>query len=86
MERCPNCRARLGEEANCRRCGLDLSRLIETEAAAERLLTQGVGFLLAGDQEAARRSLAHSRALRDTDLVRSLLGFLKYSDKHSHQG
>ena len=80
MERCPNCRARLGEDANCRRCGLDLSRLIETEAAAERLLTQGVGFLLAGDREAARRSLARSRALRDTDLVGSLLGFLKYSD------
>jgi hypothetical protein len=80
MERCPNCRARLGEEANCRRCGMDLSRLIETEQAAERLLVAGVGRLLAGERAAARQSLAHSRALRDTDLTRSLIRFLEHGD------
>ncbi|MTW21713.1 hypothetical protein [Allochromatium palmeri] len=86
MERCPNCRARLGEEANCRRCGLDLSRLIETEQAAERLLIAGVGHLLADEREAARQSLLRSRALHDTDLVGSLLDFLKYSEKHFNHG
>lgn len=80
MERCPNCRARLSEEASCRRCGMDLSRLIETEQAAERLLVAGLGGLLAGEREAARRSLARSRALRDTDLARLLIGFLEHGD------
>lgn len=81
MERCPNCRARLGEDTNCRRCGLDLSRLIETEAAAERWLTQGVGFLLAGELEAACQSFKRSRALCDTDLIRSLIGFVGQGER-----
>lgn len=80
MERCPNCAARLGEGPNCRRCGMDLNRLLETEQAAEQALTLGMRHLLDGDDERAREALARSLALRDTSLTRELRCFLEGFD------
>ena len=76
MERCPNCRARLSDEATCRRCGMDLSRLSEIEAAAEHLLIYGCGNLLADRPTAARQLFQQARALHETNLTQALLGFL----------
>ncbi|EXJ15730.1 hypothetical protein [Imhoffiella purpurea] len=80
MDRCPNCKARVGEAPTCRRCGMELGQLFETERAAERALVQGMRYLLEGERERAIHALSRSRALHDTPLPRELLGFLAVND------
>lgn len=61
MERCPNCRARYRGDAECHRCGMALSLLIEIEAQAERWERYAAQQLLLGNKtaaaDAARRCL-----------------------------
>lgn len=76
MERCPNCAARYNDMPACRRCGMDLSILIRTEQAAERLLAEAIRHLAAERREAARRDLAASLALKKTPLAERLLAFV----------
>ncbi|MCG6862321.1 MAG: hypothetical protein LJE70_13755 [Chromatiaceae bacterium] len=75
MERCPSCRARLDGDATCRRCGMELTTLIEAEDAAERLVQLGVAHLAAGDTVAARGEFVQALALRRAPLAQVLLGF-----------
>jgi anti-sigma factor RsiW len=77
MERCPNCRARVQEGSECRRCGMDLGLLLVTEQAADRLLRRALQGLLAGDRTAAREALRRLRALRRDPLGERLLGYLE---------
>lgn len=76
MERCPNCAARYNGAPACRRCGMDLSILIRTEQAAERLLAEAARHLTADRREAARRDLTASLALKRTPLAEHLLAFI----------
>ncbi len=75
MERCPNCRARGQDTATCRRCGMDLAKLIAVEQAAERLTALGVVQLAAGDPVAASGDLTRALGLYRTPFARLLLGF-----------
>jgi hypothetical protein len=77
MERCPNCRARREEGMTCRRCGMELGRLIEVEEAAERLTLQGIAHLAAGDPEAATADLSVAQGLRRAPFAETLLGFVR---------
>jgi len=77
MERCPNCRARLeGGAQHCRRCGMELGLLRDTERAAAALLERAVAALAGGDQRRARVCLERARALSADELAGQLLGFL----------
>jgi predicted amidophosphoribosyltransferase len=77
MERCPNCRARLGDTATCRRCGMELDRLLEVEKAAERLTAQSVAHLAVGDPEAATDDLTQVLGLHRNPFAEALFGFAK---------
>ena len=77
MERCPNCRARRDDGATCRRCGMDLSRLIEVEQAAERLTAQSISRLALGDSARARGDLTRALRLHRAPLAELLVGFAR---------
>lgn len=81
MERCPNCRARGDGNATCRRCGMDLAKLIEVEQAADRLTALGVACLSAGDPAAARRDLTQALGLHRTRLTELVLGFAEARER-----
>lgn len=75
-ERCPACRARLGENAVCGRCGCDftLARLAQSQARAAVALALRAW---ADDAPAlARRHVCAALALDDTALGRALLRLL----------
>ncbi|MGC1951293.1 MAG: hypothetical protein WA970_01650 [Gammaproteobacteria bacterium] len=62
MDRCPNCRARYREGAQCYRCGMELSQLLRIEAQAACWEGIAVGRLAAGDVTGA--DAAAAQALR----------------------
>jgi len=75
MERCPNCRARREEGSTCRRCGLELDKLLQVEAAAERSTLRGIEHLAGGHPKAATADLAAAQDLRRTPFAGLLLCF-----------
>ena len=77
LERCPNCRARLGPEEHCRRCGLELALLRQTRAATEAALARALALLASGDREGAQQELRQARSLDRDPLAQWLLGLLK---------
>lgn len=77
MERCPNCSARWDGGVTCRRCEMELVRLLAAERAAECSLVQGIAHLAGGDPEAARLDLSKSLRLQRTPLAELLLGFTR---------
>lgn len=64
MERCPNCRARVSGQPECRRCGMDLRLLLATEQAADARLREAVARLANGDRAGAVEALRAARRLR----------------------
>lgn len=78
MERCPNCRARYRDGEACRRCGMELGHLLAAEAAAERLLRQGVANLADGDVPAALGALQRAASLAHNPFAELLLGFARH--------
>lgn len=77
MPRCPNCRARLNEAEHCRRCGMELTRLLETQRAAQWQLMEALGHLEADDAAGAIAALERSRALYREPFSDLLLGFAR---------
>ncbi|PWF47848.1 hypothetical protein C7C56_013365 [Massilia glaciei] len=68
MERCGACRARMGDEEVCPRCGCDFSLAIRAERQAALLLGRSVDAWADGRQERARALLAASLTLHRTPL------------------
>jgi hypothetical protein len=81
MERCPNCRARVRDRAECRRCGMDLTLLVAAEQAADRLIGTALARLAGGDRAAAQEALRRARGLRGDPLVDELLAFLHLEEQ-----
>ena len=75
MDRCPNCRARVTDSANCRRCGMSLEELLWVEAAANRYLSHALKDLLNDEPNAAMANLRQARLLKDDPFVVHLLKF-----------
>jgi hypothetical protein len=73
MERCPNCRARVSDQVECRRCGMDLRLLLVTEQAADALLRRAVARLANGDRAGALATLRAARRLRQDPLCEQSL-------------
>ncbi|MEF8760250.1 MAG: hypothetical protein V5B36_11090 [Candidatus Accumulibacter sp. UW25] len=76
LARCPACRARLGEDAVCPRCGCDFALVRQAIAQADRLLEQSLRSLLQGDRAAARRQVEASLANRRQRLAEAIQAFL----------
>ncbi|MEA2078537.1 MAG: hypothetical protein U9P00_01530 [Pseudomonadota bacterium] len=77
MERCPICRARLRGERHCRRCGAELSRLLKIEERSQALQRYAVVCLARGEPEQAEQVLLEALGLKQDDLARMLLGFVR---------
>lgn len=78
MQRCPNCRARRsGDDDHCRRCGMELTRLLEAELAAQRRVVAALGCLDGGDTRGAIAALERSRTLYREPFSALLLGFAR---------
>jgi hypothetical protein len=78
MERCPHCRARFKGEAECYRCGCDLTLLLRVESQAQHLEHFAVQRLACGDLKGAKRALEHAQELQYRPLVNALNGFTRY--------
>lgn len=83
MERCPNCRARYHGDEQCRRCGMELTRLLETEQAAQRLQVEALGHLEGGAVPDAIAALEQSLTLCHTPFTAALLDFAQSQDTAS---
>lgn len=81
MERCPNCRARLRDEPQCRRCGMDLEPLWAAEAGAAAWLRQALALLTGGRDEEAGQALRQSLRLCHDPLAAQLLDLLAHEAK-----
>lgn len=68
MERCPGCRARLGEYPVCSRCGCDLTHVFRAEARAAHLMRCAMHAWAAGNRDAARVWMQKSLALEHKPL------------------
>ena len=75
MERCPNCRAGYEEGEQCRRCGMDFTQLLATEAAAATLVRFALEHLGMGDTASAALSLRRALALHPDPYIDLLLRF-----------
>ncbi len=63
MQRCPGCRARLGADPVCSRCGCDLSLVVCVEIRAESYMRSAVRAWTAGDHDVASLWIQKSLAL-----------------------
>ncbi|MBK1704551.1 hypothetical protein CKO40_08370 [Halochromatium glycolicum] len=77
MERCPNCRARSDGSESCRRCGMDHSRLLAAERAADACLRRAVAALAVNDTATAEQALHCALSLQHDPLAKALLGLIQ---------
>ncbi len=83
LERCPACRARLGESAVCPRCGCDFALVRLAEQQAERVLAQAIRAFAVGDLVAAREHISRSLASNRLRLAQALALLLDADDQGS---
>ena len=83
MERCPQCRARLKDDALCPRCGADLILVCALENEARQLARRAVRSLLAGDMASPARLATAARRLHATPFHRALEGFIQANKKNT---
>ncbi|MDY0310927.1 MAG: hypothetical protein RBR20_02275 [Desulfobacterales bacterium] len=73
MKRCPVCRANLKDGESCRRCGADLTRLIQIETAARSHYQAAVEAFSRDDFGAMYTHAREAAAKRDSPATRRLL-------------
>jgi hypothetical protein len=73
LDRCPGCRARLGEAATCARCGCDLTLVRRAEAQARRLVRRAARAWAEGKGDEASACAAASLALERSLLAQAVL-------------
>jgi len=76
MDRCPICRGRLDTEAQCQRCGADLSLVIQTHNKAEDLSSQAIKQMADGKFIQAQHLLEQALALEHSPFRQQLLEFV----------
>lgn len=77
MDRCPNCKARYQGGDSCRRCGMDLHRLLEIETQVHSLERAAVQKILDQDAFAAEDLLQAALALQYSPSAKCLLDFIQ---------
>ncbi len=73
MERCPGCRARLGEDPACSRCGCDLTLVQRAETQADQFLHRALRAWAEGNRHQARACAEASLTLACSPLGQALL-------------
>lgn len=73
MDLCPGCRAALGNDPVCRRCGCDLTLVIRTENLARYQVIAAIRSLLHGEREEAKQLLEQSLFLFNDPLTKEIL-------------
>ncbi|MFA7243653.1 MAG: hypothetical protein WC091_26395 [Sulfuricellaceae bacterium] len=77
MERCPACRARLGDTSLCPRCGCDFTLAVRAENQARSLACQAVQAWCAGEHDRAAHHADASLALKRSRLAGTLAAMLR---------
>jgi primosomal protein N' len=69
MRHCPVCEYRLTQQAQCKRCGSDLSPLQIIQSQSRRHLAAALQFSIKGDQTGANLQLQAAQQLRNDELT-----------------
>ncbi|MFZ4536978.1 hypothetical protein [Propionivibrio sp.] len=77
MERCPACRARLGQAEVCSRCGTDFSLSRRAERQAQALTRRAVHQLVQGQTRQAAVTADVASGLADSPLARAVTQMIK---------
>ncbi len=77
MERCPICRGRIVPEAQCGRCGADLTLPLQAETEAIKLIQKALCCIEEDDFHSAEQLLKQSLLLKSDPLPQALLMFAR---------
>jgi predicted amidophosphoribosyltransferase len=72
MERCPACRARIGEASSCPRCTANFSLVICAEAQAQQLRQRAIQALADGDTTQSYYWAGEAQKLQNSPLMQAL--------------
>ena len=72
MDRCPACRARLGEAPVCPRCGCDFTLARRAEAQAQRLACRAIRAWAEGNGAVASARISESLSAKNTGLAEAV--------------
>ncbi|MCF8168978.1 MAG: hypothetical protein K9J77_10235 [Rhodoferax sp.] len=86
LERCPACRARMGDTPECPRCGSDFSLARQAERQAQVLAQVAVRELLLGQTEQATAAAQTACRLAKPLLACAVLRLLKQRARPDPQG
>lgn len=84
LERCPGCRARLGDASTCPRCGCDLSLVRRAETQALALARQALRAWAADDPRTALAAAARSLSLQHNPLASAVMRLARPQPAPSH--
>ncbi|MBF8272017.1 MAG: hypothetical protein HW380_1122 [Magnetococcales bacterium] len=80
LQKCPICRAnRANEDCLCRRCGSDLTWVLEAQRLGRKLLAHAVTALAQGDRHRAVAWARRARLVHATPLSKAVDQFLTHS-------
>ena len=77
MERCPACRARLGDSPICPRCACDFTHAARAEARAANLARRAIQAWFEGDASLAHTCINASLALKRGPLAVAVAAMLR---------
>jgi len=77
MDRCPICRGRISDNAECQRCSADLALLFQTEKEAKALSRQALNCISNGDYAQAKIFINASQFLFFSALNQTILDFIQ---------
>jgi len=84
MDKCPNCRARLDDAPQCRRCGLELDPLRKVERGFDIVFSSALQCLAEGNAAGAAEHLRQALELRRDPLAKDLLALLQAISLSEH--
>jgi len=85
LERCPICRGRVNDEAQCKRCNADLSFVIQAKKDAEDLTQRAITQMEREKYANAERSLVLALSLEHSDIRSKMLAFVRYEQINSNK-
>ncbi len=77
MQRCPICRGRINDNAECQRCGADLSLAQQAREQAESLTRQALKLIAWGEFTQAESLLTKAQLLEYSPFNQHVLGFVR---------
>ncbi len=78
MERCPICRGRMNDKAQCKRCGAELCFVIQARNEAENLTQQAIKQIESDEYAKAEHFLGLALALEHSPIRSEMLAFTRH--------